>query len=292
MTTPQPAAVADPGICLCGHPVDEHLELDPQCSADGCTCLHFRTSAPKTPPRVLRVSGLVNGAAGAAVALAATPSPVPRRHTEGVSIEKLIADGKKSTLVATTELAVYIEKLVDQLRGYLFDEYEAERERAEAEARRREQLEHIAALEAQLAEAKAKLDDIDGPPGAAPAAAATPPPQPREVPRCPECGQQFRSPHAIGPHLKMVHDYQATRDARPAAAPASPATAVNDLQCPDCGKTFTRKQALGSHRASHTRREPMACPDCGHMVEGGSIGVGAHRAKKHGYRSPRKQQQT
>jgi len=36
-----------PAWCTCGHPLEQHHLLSPQCSARGCTCLKYRAATPR-----------------------------------------------------------------------------------------------------------------------------------------------------------------------------------------------------------------------------------------------------
>lgn len=121
--------------------------------------------------------------------------------------------------------------------------------------------------------------------------------KPRDLDLCAECRLELYEPLS----LLLEKEGRATdtgrRKNRKPRRPASSEVAEQDkpFTCADCGRSFGNERGLIVHRSVKHHGEPTLldqtdvhrCPDCGQEFEGqrASQKLGAHRARKHGYRT-------
>jgi pyruvate/2-oxoglutarate dehydrogenase complex dihydrolipoamide acyltransferase (E2) component len=199
--------------CRCSHTKDRHEVpgFDGECTADGCKCLSYRPSVAEAPARTTP-PGLAHTPPAARPPLASVPPTTPAAPAPpvnptpaavGPSIEQLVAAGKRSDVKRTVVVAGRVEELLTELRARLVAErasVEAKRQReAEKQAARAE----IAALEKELADAKAKLRGTTTPPAAKPKPATVGGTHP-----CPVagCDRTFDSPYGAVLHRRRAHE--------------------------------------------------------------------------------------
>jgi DNA repair exonuclease SbcCD ATPase subunit len=163
-------APTDMPTCLCGHSHAEHEPLAPQCSAARCECIRYRPN--RTPPRVLTVA----------------PAPI-REVAKTITIEHLLTIGRRSDHKRIAALAEKITAELEDLRRRVADQAAAQEAERAAHAERAKVLTEIAALEAKLTAAKARLKKRGARPALDPP--GTEPGQPGV--QCPVCGRTFKT---------------------------------------------------------------------------------------------------
>lgn len=150
--------------CRCGHVKAEHDRegFAPQCISMHCECIAYR---PAVAGGVQHAHQGVQQPRPPVVPVVTAPPTVPRpaepdiavRGERGPSIESLLQAGKRSEYKRTVTLTEKIAELIHDLRSRLTDEREASEEKRQADLVREEARRKIAALEAQLQEARSQL---------------------------------------------------------------------------------------------------------------------------------------